>query len=701
MATAFGGLLIIGLLLKKVFRAPPVDVEVNCWFCQTDCTVPNGNQNCWDCPHCDQYNGFQEDGDYNKPIPAQYHEELNYAQVSAVPAPDATPARTWNILCPSCNRKQVLKVQQLAEFVPTDEATYDEEVEAYSWHLEQLHQLCGPCQVAVGCHLRRQDQTILADFMGGRLRRFHPRNYAGALLTVKTPAHITILRLVAATVAALLLLLNLLRSKTLPANLQEKLPDILVDVAETESVYTVVFVGLFVKLTAVLLAGKDRLRRRDALCVLLWLLTLVLHIPWGVGKLAPGVGKVPPGALGWCYVAISASSLLATLLCVFGKNKKVQQPTKPETLRPLSPWGNDASYLSGSPPSVSSTPSTSAYSTPRPRSPLKSVRQNPKRTPDNFDTLSIGKHSVGQTPNRPPVPDNFDTLSIGKQSCRSSYSHSGPFGFSHDSPASLFSGSRKTSPQFTNSLPQLDTTLPETSRTSLQFDTGFGGVMQSGRNSPQLDSTVTRKLPLFDTTLQPQFGKSPQFGRNSPQFGVPTSWVRYRSQRPIISPAKFQPPSRRARQSPSRELIGVKSLSIHDDGEIRRRPRQLFSDGDQPLTAPLEQEADAQYETSSAYGSRSVSADAQYETSSAYGSGSVSGSDAGSSDGGITTSSCRVHSTTSDPAENLWRPVPQTEKPAGAAGSSFLWKWLFGLSVGCNTVLVAYVVMQFLSNYQS
>ncbi|XP_078697460.1 uncharacterized protein LOC144925357 [Branchiostoma floridae x Branchiostoma belcheri] len=693
MATAFGGLLIIGLLLKKVFRAPPVDVEVNCWFCQTDCTVPNGNQNCWDCPHCDQYNGFQEDGDYNKPIPAQYHEELNYAQVSAVPAPDATPARTWNILCPSCNRKQVLKVQQLAEFVPTDEATYDEEVEAYRWHLEQLHQLCGPCQVAVGCHLRRQDQTFLADFMGGRLRRFHPRNYAGALLTVKTPAHITILRLVAATVAALLLLLNLLRSKTLPANLQEKLPDVLTDFGETESVYTVVFVGLFVKLTAVLLAGKDRLRRRDAPCVLLWLLTLVVHIPWGVGKLTPGVGIVPPRVQRWSHVAISASSLLATLLCVFGKNRKVQQHKKPETLslsrnenlklifscRPLSPWGSDASYLSGSPPSVSSTPSTSAYSTPRPRSPLHSVRQNPSRAPDNFDTLSIGKHSVRQTPNRAPVPDNFDTLSIGKHSCRSSHSLTGPFGFSHDSPGSLFSGSRKASPQFTNSPPRLDTTLPETSPTSLQFDTAFGGVTQSGRNSPQLDSTVTRSLPLFDTTSQPQFGKSPQFGRNSPQFGVPTSWVRYRSQRPIISPAKFQPPLRRARQSPSRELIGVKSLSIHDDGEIRRRPRQLFLDGDQPLTTALEQEADA-----------------QYETSSAYGSGSVSGSDSGN-----TTSSCRVHSTTSDPAENLWRPVPQTEKPAGAVGSSFLWKWLFGLSVGCNTVLVAYVIMQFLSTYQT
>ncbi|CAH1239774.1 TMEM201 [Branchiostoma lanceolatum] len=668
MATAAGGLLIVGLLLKKVFRSPPADVEVNCWFCQTDCTVPHGNQNCWDCPHCDQYNGFQEDGDYNKPIPAQHLEELNYDRVSAVPTPGVTSARTWNILCPSCNRNQLLKVQQLAEFVPTDEAAFDEEVEAYRWRLEHLYQLCGPCQVAVGCHLRRQDQTILAGFMGDRLRVFHPRNYAGAVLTVKTPAHITILRLAAAIVAVLLVLLNLLRSKTLPANLQKKLPDIVHDVVETESVYTVVFVGLFVKLTAVLLAGKDRLRRRDALCVLLWLLTLVMHIPWGVGKLPPGVGMIPPRVQSWCYVAISMSSLLSTLLCVFGKNKKVQKPKKPETLRPLSPWGSDASYLSGSPPSVPSTPSTSAYSTPRPRSPLKSVRQ---------------------TPSRAPVSDNFDTLSIGRQSCRSSHSHTGPFGLTHSSPASLFTNSRKMSPQFTNTLPRLDTTLPETGRTLLQFDTAlpqFGGSPQLGRNSPQLDSTVPesmKRLPQFDMRMLPQFGRSPQFGRNSPLFGEPTSSLRYRSQRPIISPAKFQPPSRLARQSPSRELIGVKSLSIHDDGEIRKRPRQLFSKGEEPLTVQLEQEADI-----------------QYETSSAYGSGSVSGSDAGSSDGGNTTSSCRVHSTTTDQTENPWRPVSPEKKTAGPPGNLFAWKWLFGLSVGCNTVLVAYVIMQFVSAYQ-
>lgn len=38
----------------------PTHTIVNCWFCNHDTVVPYGNRNCWDCPHCEQYNGFQE-----------------------------------------------------------------------------------------------------------------------------------------------------------------------------------------------------------------------------------------------------------------------------------------------------------------------------------------------------------------------------------------------------------------------------------------------------------------------------------------------------------------------------------------------------------------------------------------------------------------------------------------------------------------
>lgn len=41
-------------------RKKPTHVTVNCWFCNQDTIVPYGNRNCWDCPNCEQYNGFQE-----------------------------------------------------------------------------------------------------------------------------------------------------------------------------------------------------------------------------------------------------------------------------------------------------------------------------------------------------------------------------------------------------------------------------------------------------------------------------------------------------------------------------------------------------------------------------------------------------------------------------------------------------------------
>lgn len=43
-----------------VHRTKPTHTTVNCWFCSQDTVVPYGNRNCWDCPHCEQYNGFQE-----------------------------------------------------------------------------------------------------------------------------------------------------------------------------------------------------------------------------------------------------------------------------------------------------------------------------------------------------------------------------------------------------------------------------------------------------------------------------------------------------------------------------------------------------------------------------------------------------------------------------------------------------------------
>ena len=49
------------LLLFTLFvYRPPKQVTVNCWFCNQNTRVPFGNRNCFNCPHCDQYNGFDQ-----------------------------------------------------------------------------------------------------------------------------------------------------------------------------------------------------------------------------------------------------------------------------------------------------------------------------------------------------------------------------------------------------------------------------------------------------------------------------------------------------------------------------------------------------------------------------------------------------------------------------------------------------------------
>ncbi|KAL3861924.1 hypothetical protein ACJMK2_007935 [Sinanodonta woodiana] len=151
--------LILVTVLYRVFRRlirPKFPVHVNCWFCNKDTVVPYGNRNCWDCPHCDQYNGFNETGGYNKPIPAQLHDDLNYPvgckQVEFISNDD--------VLCESCNRNQQLKIKQIALFEPMNEANFDAEFAAHKIHLERVYKLCSVCQEQVDQELQRQDEIL-------------------------------------------------------------------------------------------------------------------------------------------------------------------------------------------------------------------------------------------------------------------------------------------------------------------------------------------------------------------------------------------------------------------------------------------------------------------------------------------------------------------------------------------------------------
>lgn len=107
-------------------------ITVNCWFCNQNYSVPYDSANSWDCPGCEQYNGFTKDGDYNKEIPSQKIYKLNTSKNSSCSEKSFkyTPAPS-NGLCEFCNRNQELKMQQLASFTPSDPDNFDDEVEDY------------------------------------------------------------------------------------------------------------------------------------------------------------------------------------------------------------------------------------------------------------------------------------------------------------------------------------------------------------------------------------------------------------------------------------------------------------------------------------------------------------------------------------------------------------------------------------------
>lgn len=137
------------LKLRRIFP-----VNVNCWFCNTWNKVPYENKNSFDCPNCLQYNGFTQDGDYNKVIEAQFNCSSNKVEQRYLE--EAT-----NGLCNSCNTNQHLKINQLARFSPMKEENYDEEIEHFRNQLEKAYQLCKRCDKVLKYTLMKEKAFLL------------------------------------------------------------------------------------------------------------------------------------------------------------------------------------------------------------------------------------------------------------------------------------------------------------------------------------------------------------------------------------------------------------------------------------------------------------------------------------------------------------------------------------------------------------
>ncbi|XP_076085622.1 uncharacterized protein LOC143056419 [Mytilus galloprovincialis] len=147
-------LLIVCLRLRKMFP-----VNVNCWFCNMDSTVQYGVKNSWVCPKCDQYNGFNEDGDYNKDIPAMYDSSVNNV-VGCQQAEFLTASNMGRQFCVKCHGNNHLKVKLLAGFSPLNWDDYDNEFMIHKENIEQSYGTCVNCQLMVDREIEKQDHLL-------------------------------------------------------------------------------------------------------------------------------------------------------------------------------------------------------------------------------------------------------------------------------------------------------------------------------------------------------------------------------------------------------------------------------------------------------------------------------------------------------------------------------------------------------------
>nr|XP_019944800.1 PREDICTED: transmembrane protein 201 [Paralichthys olivaceus] len=320
-AFAAGG----ALIYKIATRKKPTHASVNCWFCDENTVVPYGNKNCWDCPSCDQYNGFQENGDYNKTIPAQHKADLNYAVSGSLHPSETLKTQQWvncqMLLCKKCNNNQSLKIKQLASFIPRDDENYDEEIEAYKHHLEQTYKLCRPCQTAVEYYIKYQNRQLRTVLLNHQLRhsRDSVKSFEKTSYSLTSPIGVTLLRALAFLLCAFLaatcfcdfpdLPLSPSTPKTLSGGvtplkavnesttknessgdatvlqgLLELIPNATIENAKLvwqhgrDNQLAVVSVGLLTCLMSIFLAGSPRLRRIDAVASVLWFLLLCVYL---------------------------------------------------------------------------------------------------------------------------------------------------------------------------------------------------------------------------------------------------------------------------------------------------------------------------------------------------------------------------------------------------------------------------------------
>ncbi|XP_068231698.1 transmembrane protein 201 homolog [Palaemon carinicauda] len=259
-------------------------VPVNCWFCNKDTKVEYRHSDGWMCPSCHQYNGFTEEGDYNRDIPAQYCESLNHTcqrkdrQVKNQPS-----LALGNGFCQTCNLNQTLKVRALAEYTPIHPENYDHEIDEYKKRLERTYALCRQCEATLHQTIGKQDSWLKPKLISWRLKQ-SAENKTQVLnnnvSSPKIPFYLRLVRVLAASVSLCILLSNIHRLQH-----HSGVQIVSLDLGIKGEIYLtqigkfqlpLVILGLTMVLLAIFGAGKHILLISDAITSFTWVGLLAL-----------------------------------------------------------------------------------------------------------------------------------------------------------------------------------------------------------------------------------------------------------------------------------------------------------------------------------------------------------------------------------------------------------------------------------------
>lgn len=137
-------------MLLLLLHSSRYDIQVNCWFCNINSRVPYAERCSWTCRHCEQYNGFTKDGDYNRDILQRSHDSQQQSRNSSASGGGSSGGGAFcansyynnelhagaatqasNGFCDHCNEAQRLKVEKLAQFEPKNESRFEQELKQY------------------------------------------------------------------------------------------------------------------------------------------------------------------------------------------------------------------------------------------------------------------------------------------------------------------------------------------------------------------------------------------------------------------------------------------------------------------------------------------------------------------------------------------------------------------------------------------